>query len=88
MLHPRTDYQGIQDTTGETSIGENEPVFLLRAQDRLAPDTLIYWASQLKASGGDVDTANNIIKFAERMRIWQLTHNVKIPDAPKDTLLL
>lgn len=38
MLHARKDYMHIQDETGK--VGENEPVFLLRAKDQLAPDTV------------------------------------------------
>lgn len=40
MLHARDDYnKGKMDT-----IPKDEPVFLLRAQDATAADTLRYWA--------------------------------------------
>lgn len=86
MKHPRLDYQGIQDTTGETSIGEDEPVFLLRAKDALAPGCLEYWANTLKEIGGDIETANNILRFAEKMRTWQMQYGNKTPDTPHDKL--
>jgi hypothetical protein len=86
MKHPRTDYQGIQDTTGQTSIKEDEPVFLLRAQDALAPSALRYWAGLLKEAGGDLDTANNILKFADEMVSWQYKNGRKTPDTPKEKL--
>ena len=41
MLHARDDYnKGKMDT-----IPENEPVFLLRAQDETAAETVRFWAS-------------------------------------------
>lgn len=86
MRHPRTDYQGIQDTLGMTSIKEDEPVFVLRAQDALAPSTLEYWAKKLKEVGGDIDTANNILRFADEMRRWALENGNKIPDTPEENL--
>lgn len=86
MIHPRSDYNCIQDMTCGTSIKDNEPVFILRAQDKLAPETLMFWAAKLKESGGDIHTANNIIKWAEKMRIWQLQNGAKVPDTPPDCL--
>jgi len=47
MLHAREDYEGKMDT-----IPEDEPVFLLRAQDRTAAQTVRYWASL--QDGGNV----------------------------------
>lgn len=41
MLHARKDYQRIQDPVGK--IPANEPVFLLRAQDRTAAKVLAEW---------------------------------------------
>lgn len=42
MIHARPDYQRIQDPSGK--IPEDEPVFLLRAQDQTAAATVRYWA--------------------------------------------
>ena len=49
MIHAREDYNRIQDPAGK--IGEDEPVFLLRAKDSLAPAMVENWASALQASG-------------------------------------
>lgn len=58
MKHARTDYNRIQDPAvkdksllklGATPIGIDEPVFLLRAQDRTAAMTLRFWAFIQKA---------------------------------------
>lgn len=43
MIHGRTDYQRIQDP--ENKIPPDEPVFLLRAQDKTAADVVRFWAS-------------------------------------------
>lgn len=53
MKHARPDYNRIQDpaindpsllSEGSTPIGKDEPVFLLRAQDRTAAQVVAYWA--------------------------------------------
>ena len=82
MLHARKDYDHIQDETG--NIGEDEPVFLLRAKDRLAPATLDAWANLLVASGGDIDTAAHVREWAIKMRDWQEENGDKIPDVEKE----
>jgi hypothetical protein len=43
MKHARPDYNRIQDP--ENKIPENEPVFLLRAQDETAAAVVRFWAS-------------------------------------------
>lgn len=46
MIHSRSDYQRIQDP--ENKILADEPVFLLRAQDETAAETVRYWIRQQK----------------------------------------
>jgi len=87
MIHAREDYNGIQDTNGDTSIGDNEPVFVLRAKDILAPQTLRFWANKLKESGGDLRTANHILDWANKMVMWQYENQAKVPDTPHDVLI-
>ena len=86
MIHPRTDYNGIQDGDETTSIKEDEPVFVLRAQDALAPACLEYWADMLLEHGGDEHTADNIYKWADTMREWAEKNGNKIPDTPTENL--
>lgn len=81
MLHARTDYQNIQSS--ETTIAEDEPVFLLRAKDMLAPATLEFWAGKLDEAGGDPETSEHVRQWAALMRTWQEANVSKIPDAPK-----
>ena len=82
MIHARQDYNGIQDPEGCTSIKEDEPVFLLRAKDKLSVETVRFWANRLKESGGSIEDANSILEFADTMATWQLTNETKIPDTP------
>lgn len=80
MLHARKDYnRRIQDS--ENLIPENEPVFLLRAQDKYAPETLRFYAFLVHSSGNcDVGIVSNTLTHANSMQIWQKTKRCKEPD--------
>lgn len=78
MIHARSDYNRIQDPAG--LIAEDEPVFLLRAKDKLAPAILEAWARALEDAGGDKDMVNMAFDHAELMRSWQETNGSKVPD--------
>jgi len=51
MKHARKDYDRIQDPDGK--IPEDEPVFIVRAQDICAGDTVRAWAALNDDIGGD-----------------------------------
>lgn len=58
-----------------------EPVFVLRAQDIFAPDTVRFWAGQLEMTVGSTHPkAIAANKLAEQMEAWQRTQARKIPD--------
>lgn len=78
MLHARPDYMRIQDPLNK--IGEDEPVFLLRAKDSLAPGTVTHWASALMAAGGDAKLVNMALSHADKMLAWQAANGCKLPD--------
>ena len=70
-------------------IPDDEPVFVLRAQDAYAPSAIVAWSGLVgSAVDGKPATDNSIIKattarqLAEDMRAWQEKHylKVKIPD--------
>jgi len=83
MIHARQDYnERIQDS--KNIIPEDEPVFLLRGQDALAPTLLLDWASRLRSLGGDPNMADLARIQARKMLAWQAKHGLKIPDIPKD----
>lgn len=78
MKHMTEKYEHIQDI--KCVINEDEPVFILRAQDSLAPSMLENWASALQASGGNMKLVLKALEHAQEMRNWQKKNNCKIPD--------
>lgn len=56
-------------TTSGKIIPTDEPVFLLRAQDILAPAVVRYYAA-LRASIGDHEAAKEIMRIADSMERW------------------
>lgn len=81
MIHARNDYQRIQDPANK--IPADEPVFLLRAQDKTAAEVVRYWVRLNKRlladdrKKGEVDLAGRkkAIALAEahafRMDDWE-----------------
>ena len=63
MLHARPDYNRIQDPDGK--IPEDEPVFLIRAQDPLFDAMLEYYIGNTMRIGGQQE----IIDCVEKHRI-------------------
>lgn len=86
MKHARADYDRIQDPEGK--IREDEPVFLIRAQDALASMTVEAWADFAEQWGASVSIVLAARVHAKRIREWQTKHGLKIPDAPADVLRL
>jgi hypothetical protein len=78
MKHARDDYNRIQDPSGK--IPADEPVFLLRAQDRSAPATLRFWAEENHRNGGDLALSELAEGWATRMEEWQAAHGSKAAD--------
>jgi hypothetical protein len=77
MVHARKDYDRIQDP--ENLIPENEPVFLLRGQDKFAPELLLLWAAKLRLDGGQPIMAELVENHAQKMIEWQ-KNKIKRPD--------
>lgn len=69
----------------------DEPVFILRANDELAPDTIIQWANQYRLRKGDWlrmtveqrQKFENALKVAEAMRTYKAMKS-RTPGAPLD----
>jgi len=57
-------------------IGEDEPVFILRAQDRLAPHAIELYSTLADSHGATV--AADACREAERFRRW--SGSKKLPD--------
>lgn len=60
-------------------IPEDEPVFLLRAQDKYAPSTLRFYAKLLEEDG-NTEMAEELRAHARNMIVWQKSVKVKAPD--------
>ena len=69
MQHARDDYQVIQDPSGK--IGEDEPVFLIRAKDMCSVATLNFWASYAESQGANSDIVETAKRQSLAMIEWQ-----------------
>jgi hypothetical protein len=78
MKHAREDYQRFQDPEGK--IPEDEPVFLIRGQDKIAPTVLRYYANLNDTQHGDPQLSDQVREQAERMDQWQKDVKSKIAD--------
>lgn len=74
MKHARADYNRIQDPAGK--IPENEPVFLLRAQDECAAMAVHFYAWLCRQKGA-FEVASAADDHARAMREWPTK---KVPD--------
>lgn len=81
MKHARPDYNRIQDPAGK--IPEDEPVFLLRGQDKAAPGAVRAYAEILESMGGDPVLVRQSREQAKRMEEWQAAVRSKVADAAK-----
>jgi hypothetical protein len=74
MLHALKKYNDrVQDSAN--IIPEDEPVFLLRAQDKVAAETLMFWIQEQERAGGD----ENMVRLARE-------HYKKFMEWPKKKL--
>ena len=87
MLHARKDYnESVQDSTGR--IPEEEPVFLLRGQDILAPGFVRAYAELYLAGGGDERVYFGLIAHADKMDNWQDEVKKKFPTISPETMII
>lgn len=75
MKHAREDYQRIQDPAG--LIPDDEPVFLLRAQDKTAAQVVRYWAELNR--NGDKRAYELAVKHAKLMDNWPTKKTADVP---------
>jgi hypothetical protein len=78
VKHAREDYGRIQDPVG--LIPEDEPVFLLRAQDIVAPFAVDAWADKAEQRGAAPEIVEKAREQARRMRQWGTDRGAKLPD--------
>ncbi len=80
MRHARKDYDRIQDPAH--LIPEDEPVFLIRGQDLVAPLVVREWAKLARLAGASNEIVQAAYRQAEAMIEWQDSHKRKVPDMP------
>ena len=83
MIHARQDYQRIQDP--EKKIPEDEPVFLLRAQDETAAAVVRYWVKlNRKAINAAVKAKGDgsIIQRRKKAVVLAEAHAIRMDDWP------
>lgn len=80
MKHARKDYQSVIDTSNR--IPEDEPVFLLRGKDVLAPKTVETWADLAEQMGASEHIIATARQQAKDMRKYQKENHtlVQVPD--------
>lgn len=70
MIHAREDYNRIQDPEGK--IPDDEPVFLLRAQDELCVATILYYIRcRMDRYGTEDEIAEKLIGFIHQVQDWK-----------------
>ena len=81
MKHAREDYEPIQDPRPD-GIADDEPVFVIRAQDICAPATVEAWANLAELAGASKLIQDRARAHAQAMREWQAANGPKVPDMP------
>ena len=77
MIHARKDYNRIQDPAQK--IPEDEPVFLLRAQDRTAAEVLRFWIALNKMLyDHDPKAVQLAEKHLERFEAWPVKKSADV----------
>lgn len=59
---------------------EDEPLFVLRAQDRAAPAAVRDWAARAFNLGAPEAKVREAMDLAVEMEQWQRSHGFKTPD--------
>jgi len=78
MIHARDDYNRIQDPKGK--IPDDEPVFLIRAQDKVSGDAVRAWIDLAEKAGAGTDILYLAQEHAKKMDAWRKR---KVPDLEK-----
>lgn len=68
-------------TTERGTIGDDEPVVVFRAQDRLLPDLLKVYKIMCKLAGSPEHHLDLIHQSAETVRAWQADNFTKTPES-------
>lgn len=69
-----------EGVTSFEKAGEDEPMFVLRAQDKLAPEIVREWAYRAHVSGAPIEKVREARHIADLMEEWQVANRRKVPD--------
>jgi len=61
------------------TIGLDEPVFVIRAQDRLAPELIEHYADLCRRAGSPDHHVAGVHAAAQEIREWQAGHHTQTP---------
>ncbi len=78
MKHARDDYNRIQDPAG--LIPEDEPVFLIRGQDKVGAAAVRAWAYLHQLNGGSDEPYLLAMRQADKMEAWAKEKKCKLAD--------
>lgn len=86
MKHARKDYDRIQDPAGK--IPEDEPVFLIRGQDRLGAEIVLEWLQRYQELN-DCDPAvvAAVSVHLGKMTVWPKKKTADMPSEEEDDIL-
>jgi hypothetical protein len=68
-----------QVTLETGTIGEDEPVFILRAQDKLTPYIIATYAAMASLSGSPPEFVDNLEIAMDDMILWQEENGSRVP---------
>ena len=61
-------------------VAEDEPIFVLRAQDKLAPALVSLWSELAELNGCPREKVSEAFDLSVQMRRWGREHRSKFPD--------
>jgi hypothetical protein len=74
-------YQELSDPNScLNKAADDEPLFVLRSTDKLAPALVRLWADLAAAHGCAEEKVRDAVLAAERMELWALNNMSKWPD--------
>jgi hypothetical protein len=81
MATKREELDALAAGTGVLAkAADDEPIFILRAQDILAPAIVAEWATRAGFAGTPEAKVNEAVALAEKMAAWALINGGKVPD--------
>lgn len=71
-----------RDDLSPDTIPADEPVFVIRGRDKLAPSILRFYATEAARAGASVELQDSVLRHAEAIELYQQEHGSKLPDMP------